>query len=247
MKKPPKTARPLGVRGHQKRSYLVASHKNGGEMFVESKHEHTTMLALDVDPRTRSIHPQPFTVRLDLEKIFPTRTEAIQAEPRRRIQAVKGPHEEWIYTPDFLVELTSPIPLVVEPKSSREIAKIGSALERRGRVLNNLGYRFLVVSSAEVEQEGLHRNLATMRDAMQYRRDNDTTQLFKHLAEIVTRHHTAFSLGAIFTQVPHEAIYLALISGVFACDLRAGPISVNTKLWPAHGDLSHLQLLNLET
>lgn len=170
MKKDSTMARPLGVRGHQRPSYLVASHKENGEMFVENGHESTTRLALDVDPRTRGIVSQPFTVRLDLQQAFPTRSEALKAEPRERMKLVSGEaREERVYTPDFLVTLTHPTPLVVESKSSTEIEKISAALARRERVLNNLGYRYLVVSSTELEHQGLHSNLVHMRDAMQFR------------------------------------------------------------------------------
>jgi hypothetical protein len=52
--------------------------------FVESAEESTTMLALEVDPRVVGIDPQPFTVRLDLSRVFATRSEAARDEPRAR-------------------------------------------------------------------------------------------------------------------------------------------------------------------
>jgi hypothetical protein len=240
-------ARPLGVRGHQKRSYLVASYKTQGEMFVETGDEHATMLALDIDPRTRHIVPQPFTLRLDLQKVFPTRREAVKAEPRVRLKAVSDvPVEERVYTPDFLVTLTSPTPLVVESKSSIEIAMITAALARRGLVLNNLGYRYLVVSSTEVEHQGLHTNLVLMRDAMQFRSENETQPILDGLIKLVANRHAPFPLGEIRGQTTDLAIYLGLIAGVIGCDLRSGRLGIKTLLWQAHGELTHLQLLNLE-
>ena len=240
-------ARPLGVRGHQKRSNLVASYKMGGEMFVESANESTTMLMLDVDPRVLSITPQAFTVRLDLEQKFPTRVEALRAEPRPSLRSVgRMATDERIYTPDFGVGLTSPVPLVVESKFSIEIEKITSALARRERVLNNLGYRYLVVSSTAVEHIGLHSNLVHMRDTMKYRRQNDTRSLLTALMDQVASRRDSFLLGEIKGKVPDVGIYLGLISGVIGCDLRSGNLGVNTLLWPAHGDLAHLQLLEVE-
>lgn len=240
-------ARPLGVRGHQKRSFLVASHKADREMFVENGNEHTTMLALDVDPRTRDIVPQPFTVRLDLQKLYPTRSEALKAEPKGRLKLVSGePREERVYTPDFLVTLADPTPLVVEAKSSTEIAKISEELARRGLVLNNLGYRYLVVSSTELEHTGLHRNLAHMRDAMKFRTMNDTQSLMQGFAQLIADRHDPFLYGEIRNQTSDLALYLGLISGMVGCDLRGGHFSVNSQIWQAHGDLTHLQLLKLE-
>ena len=240
-------ARPLGVRGHQRPSYLVASHKENGAMFVENGHESTTMLALDVDPRTRGIVSQPFTVRLDLQKVYPTRSEALKAKPSRLIKALSGePTEERVYTPDFLVTLVHPTPLVVESKSSVEIAKISAALARRERVLNHLGYRYLVVSSTELEHKGLHSNLAYMRDAMKFRSKNQTQALMDELTELVKGRHAPFPFGDIRDQTSDLALYLGLVSGVIGCDLRSGYFSVNTTIWQANGDLAHLKLLNLE-
>jgi hypothetical protein len=240
-------ARPLGVRGHQKRSYLVASHKAGSEMFVESGDEHTIVLAVDVDPRSRNIVPQPFTIRLDLQKVFPTRREALKAEPRVRLKTVSDePVEERVYTPDFLVQLTNPTPLVIESKSSIEIAKISAALARRELVLNNLGYRYLVVSSADVAYRGLHSNLVNLRDAMQFRSKNETRSILDGLIKLVASRSDPFAFGEIRRQTTDLALYLGLISGVIGCDLRGGHLGVNTIIWQAHGDLAHLQLLNLE-
>lgn len=242
-----KMARPLGVRGHQKRSHLVASYKAGGEMFVESFDESTTMLALEVDPRVVSITSQPFTLRLDLEKIFSTKSEAIKATPRARLQRVDGePPQERLYTPDFLVGLTSPLPLVVESKSAIEVERIGDTLARRGQVLNSLGFHYLVVPSTAVEHRGLHANLTHMRDAMKYRRDNDVGALPHDLMKLVANRQGQFLLGELKGAVSEVCIYLGLLSGVIACDMRSGNFSVNTVLWQAHGDLAHLQILPLE-
>jgi hypothetical protein len=205
------------------------------------------MLALDIDPRTRSITPQPFTVRLDLEKVFSKRTDAVKAAPRARLQRVEGELPlERIYTPDFLVELVSGVPLVVEAKSAAEVQRIGTALARRGSVLNALGFRYLVVASTEVDDRGLHSNLVHMRDAMKYQRDNNSQPLVDRLVELVADNHAPFPLGEIKGKVPDICIYLGLILGVVGCDLRTGNLGVDTVLWLAHGDLAHLQLLRLE-
>ena len=241
-------ARPLGVRGHQKRSFLVACSKANGEIFVESLDEATTMLALDIDPRVRSITPQPFTVRLDLEESFSTRSEAIRATPApQRVVAVNGqPSLELIYTPDFVVELATPVRLVVESKSTREIENIGDALARRGRILNSLGFRYLVVPSTELDHRGLHANLSLLRDTTKYQRENDTVSMRSELHDLLSSRSGPFLLGEIRGHVHDLGIYLGLISGAIACDLRSGRLGVDTRLWLSHGDLGHLQLLALE-
>ena len=240
-----KMARPLGVRGQQKRSFLVASFKADREMFVESSCEHTTLLALDVDPRTVSILTQPFTVRLDIEKIFPTQSEARRHRSGCRNVKPSDFSEEIIYTPDFEVGLTDPPCLVVESKDGDEIARISAALKRREQILNNLGYRFLVVSNTEIEHKGLHNNLVNLRDAMKYRRKTDVAALLEDLTKEIKNRQSPFAFGEIRHHVSDLALYLGLIEGVIACDLRSGHFSDRTIIWPAFGDLTHLKLLRL--
>jgi hypothetical protein len=156
------------------------------------------------------------------------------------------PHEERVYTPDFFVEITHQTPLVVESKSSRNIEDIAGALERRARVLNTLGYRYLVVLDTDVNHKGLHVNLVNLRDAKKFRQNNDTKLLLDGLNELASRLVGRFALGEIKGRVSDLSIYLGLISGVIGCDLRSGHLGVMTELWQADGDLSHLQLLNLE-
>lgn len=240
-------ARPLGVRGHQKRSHLVASHKAGGAAFVESPDESSTMLALEIDPRVVSITAQPFTLRLDLTRVFPTRSEAVRAEPRVRLSPVEGDAQlERIYTPDFLAELTTGQPWILESKSATEVQKIAPALARRGSVLNELGFHYLVVPSTDVADRGLHVNLVYLRDAMKYRRDNDVTALLDELVGAVDTKQDEFVWAELKGVVPDLSMYLGLVTGVIACDLRSGHLCVRTVLRKSYGDLAHLQLLKLE-
>lgn len=244
---PKRGSRPLGVRGHQKRSHLVASQKAGGAIFVESAHESTTLLALEIDPRVVRITAQPFTVRLDLARVYPTRAEAIGAEPRSRPLLVEGQAPlERIYTPDFLVDLATHQSWVIESKSASEIPNIGPALARRRDVLGHLGYRYLVVSSTEVAHRGLHVNLVNLRDAMKYRRDNDATVPLNQLTGALEGKPEEFVLAELKGFVSDLSIYLGLISGVIACDLRAGHFGIRTVLRKSYGDLANLQLLQLE-
>ncbi len=240
-------ARPLGVRGHKKSSQLIGSNKGPKYVPVDGPNEGTALLAMDIDPRTKRITPQPFTARLDIEKIFKSRSEAVTFMPRGRVIRKDGVEQlERVYTPDFLVELAMPVPLVVEVKSNCEVDKLTDSLDRRRRVLNNLGYNYLVVKNSEFEYEGLHTNLVNLRDSVRYRNTNDVIAQVANLGSVISKQNGSFSLGSIRALVSDLTIYLGLVAGVIACDLRAGPFSVNTALWHAYGDLSHLQLLNLD-
>ena len=237
-------ARPLGVRGYQKRRFTKASVTMGQELHVESVNEGCTLLALDVDPRVKRIKTQPFTLRLDLEHIFKDKKCALAAYPS--IGAKDRQMElEMVYTPDFLVEAGRDVPLVVECKPSDEIHKIKTAVERRGEVLNKLGYHFMTVSELDIGFDGLLGNLVRMRDAINYQRKNDTRSEMTDLTQLLGERSDLFPLSDIRGQVSDLAINLGLAFGVLACDLRKGALGVKTVVWRAEGDLSHLQLLNL--
>ena len=217
-------ARRLGVRGHQKRSMLIASHKAGGAIFVESMNEATILLALDVDPRIRTIAAQPFTLRMDLEKLFATRTEAFQHAPRARDEE---PSFEVIYTPDFLVKLASPTPLVIEAKSKKAMSSLDDTIRHRTSVLESLGYHYQVVSSAQVDAPGLHGNLVRLRDSMQFCQTNDAAICLDDIQACLHEQPEEFTLGGIRGKTPDVNIYLAILTGALACDLRSGSFSVD--------------------
>lgn len=242
-----KMARPLGVRGHQKRSHLIGGQKVGGAAFVETTGEVVTLLCLEVDPRVKSVATQPFTLRLDIEQVFTTRSEAVRAEPRQRPAPVNGEVPlERIYTPDFAAELVSGEPWVIESKSTQEVSRAAAELLRRSGVLHRLGFHFLVVPSEDLQFRGLHANLVHLRDAMRLQQQGRAGALMGQVDEVVAEQPEEFSLAAIKTALPPTAIYLGIANGLIACDLKSGNLGVTTKLWKAYGDLSHLQLLKLE-
>jgi hypothetical protein len=85
-----------------------------------------------------------------------------------------------------------------------------------------------------------------MRDAMQYRSKNETQTLLVGLNKLLANRRDPFPFGEIRGQASDLALYLGLITGLIGCNLRGGHLGVNTMIWQAHGDLAHLQLLNLE-
>jgi hypothetical protein len=239
---PPPMARPLGVRGHQNPSNLTASITMGHGLFVESPLERSVLRALDVDPRTTYIAAQPFTVRLDIPAVFADRKTALQADPH--LAYADG--LELIYTPDFEVKDRGQVPLVIEVKQKDELKTLESVLTRRRLILKRLGYRFLVVTDGDVGQTGLDRNLVFVRDALKALRHGDAQAHLDELLQVIAGIQEPFRIGSIRQTVPDFAIHLGVATGAIALDLRAGALSMETIAWPAHGDLQHLQLLNLE-
>lgn len=239
-------ARPLGVRGYQKRSYTIGTYKMNDALSVETSNEGPTAIALDIDPRTVALYAQPLTFRLDLERVFDTKAEARKAEPRIKSGSVSESGLECCYTPDFLVHLGEPVDLIVESKDDKEIEKLTDVLERRKQILSSLGYRYLVVRNSTFAVKGLHQNIVDVRDALQRLSKRDCKAQLAAMEEVVAGFSDSFALGEIWDLVqPISDIHKAVATGLVAYDLRSGKLTRDTEVWPAYGDLTHLQLLPL--
>ncbi len=141
----------------------------------------------------------------------------------------------------------TPTPLVVECKTGFQAKKLQVELIRRGQILSNLGYRYQVISTEQLDYKGLHVNLVNLRDAIHYPPNEEIKQGYLcALERFASRRNGPFLASEIRRIVPDQVLYLGLAYGVIACDLRSGHISNDTIVWMAYGDLAHLQLLNLE-
>lgn len=240
-------ARALGQRGHQKRSLLVPSFKMGRELRVESPLEALTVHALDIHPWVKSIHPQPFTLRLDLLQVFATKSQALAAAPRVPPKADREqPDDVYVYTPDFLVPTTRHPELVLESKTMKQLALLpAGTVEQWRSALAAVGYRFAVVTDDDLDALGLKYNLVCIRDAMRQVHLQGAGVL-EPLMQIVQSWQGPLCVEALQQLIAPHVILMGIATGVLGCDLRAGVLAPSTVLWPAAGDLSHLQVLPLE-
>ncbi len=243
----PDMARALAKRGHDKPGFVVASITMNQELRVETVLERKTLIALDVDPRVKYVAPQPFSVRLDIPAIFPTRREALAAQAPVRRYGDPDDGLECVYTPDFLVEEAHPVGLLVESKVLKKSDRMEEALGRRRSVLERLGYRLIHVSEHDVgEKSTLVTNLVQMRDAMKFLREREEESQLQigALQHAVRDLRGPVPLSQIRSVGTDLTIQLGLACGVIACDLRLAALSNDTIVWPAFGDLAHLQILN---
>jgi hypothetical protein len=243
----PEMARALGIRGQQKRSFMVGSVTMGHELRVETGLEMLIARVLDIDPRTKGIRPQPFTLRLDLLEVFPSKEQALGAEPAVPPREERDhPDDVYIYTPDFLVEGSTGREVVLEGKPEAELQRIPETVEQWKAALCKVGYAFDCVTDAQVCFPGLAYNAAGIRDALHHLQINARPTELDQLSRVVGGECSPFQLGQLLAHFSSAVIYMAIATGVLACDLRAGVLAPSTLVRPAGGDLSHLQLLPLE-
>lgn len=240
-------ARPLGLKGHQKRTELVPSITMEHELRVESPLEGLTARALDIDPRVTLIRPQPFTLRLDLLEVFPTKKEALAAYPPvPRRDEREEPDDVYVYTPDLLAAATAS-EVVLECKTAQELACLpDTTVEQWSAALAAVGYPFQIIVDTDIDAPGLEENLIRVRDAMRALSVQGPSVLAP-LLQVLGSWQGQLTVAALEqTGIQQSTILMGIAGGALGCDLRAGPLGPMTVLWPTHGDLQHLQILTLK-
>ena len=237
----PKLARELGRRGYQRPSLLMPCSTTGQVLRVESRLERLIAVALDVDPRVTGIAAQPFTIRLDAAQVYETQEQARASVSDLPIERRKG----LVYTPDFWLELAGGAHVIVECKPKEKLLQLSADFDRIRSVLEGMGLRFLVITEEHVGYPSLEGNLIRIRDADKRFRMRDANFDFSWI-ETLTESSEQISLGEVLEVSDHETMLAAIATGVITVDLRAGPLSKWTPAMRSYGDLSHLQILDLE-
>jgi hypothetical protein len=225
-------ARTVHKRGLQKKVHRQSCTKAAGIVDTEALGESIILVAGEVDPRVQWITPQPVTFDLNTGEFYPTKAALFEALQGKR-------YKPWIYTPDFLFELTSGQKVFVEGKHTRWLQSSETFGSVR-RAMFELGHRLSVVTEREFSR-ALHRNLRILRALQDRTLDPAKHSLLKSAAQ------DQFSAGAArrlfgFTQTE---ICTSLLEGFLKTDLARTPLSDRTKLSRANGDVTHLQVLPL--
>lgn len=237
-------ARILGrISGRQ--AVFYDSRKAGGILALESAGERVIAQLAELDPRVKSISPQPYALDVITGKVFMTRRDLEDArKARSSIDALRRD-----YTPDLLLVLLDGRRIIVEVKDPRHplhdeyLAKLTIAQ----RLLAMRGEHFLLIPLQYAESAALVHNAELLARA-----------LFQPLAPSVIRavsEKIDTLLGgnqmALRDLMPALGLTLreapALITaGVLAADLAHFVLNGRALVRAANGSLSHLELLPLE-
>lgn len=236
-------ARPLGrISGRPAAFYF--SRKAGGILALESAGERVIAQLAELDPRVKSISPQPFALDVITGKVFKTRRELEDARKTRwKIDALRRD-----YTPDLLLVLHDGTRLIVEVKDPRYLPRddYREKLETAQRLIKMRGERFLLIPLQYEETSAIVRNAELLAQAL-------FTPLASDLICAVSEKVAALladAPAALRDLMPALGLTLrdapALItSGVLGADLAGGALNGRTLVRAAHGSLSHLELLPL--
>ncbi|MDM0046799.1 hypothetical protein QTH91_20070 [Variovorax dokdonensis] len=239
-------ARPLGKKGHHKGSFLRASVKMGHELYLESKLESIVALALDVDPGVRAFFAQPFCINLLTQDVYPSKRAAVASLRLQGLRSeLRDEESELLYTPDLLVEFCCPPKLLIEVKGAAQLDRFQAQMKTRIAAAQSAGYRMIVVTDEHVGHKGLEANLVAIRDATYALRKQGSSTQMQQLQDAAEYIGGRFELQQLRSRFTDGVLLMGIASGVLGCDVRAGKFARNSQGWPAHGDLSHLQVLNL--
>jgi hypothetical protein len=117
---------------------------------VESSLEGDAVFAARLDPRVQSVVPQPCAYELNTGTRFDTRNELVEWAKSEGLKPS-------IYTPDFLITLTSGEALILETRHTRFLAQSGEKLFLAQRHLRSIGLRF-VLATEETLTPAIGRN-----------------------------------------------------------------------------------------
>lgn len=237
-------ARVLGrITGRQ--AVFYSSRKAGGILALESASERVIAQLAELDPRVKSISPQPFALDVITGKVFKTRRELEDARmTRSKIDAARRD-----YTPDLLLVLHDGTRLIVEVKDPRHLPRdeYREKLETARRMITMRGERFLLIPLQYDETAPLVRNAELLAQALF---TPPSSNLIRAVSEKVAALR-ADTPAALRDLVPALGLTLrdvpALITtGVLEADLAGRVLDGRTLVGAAHGSLSHLELLPLD-
>ena len=218
--------------------------KSLGICPAESPLEKVIGQLASLDPRVRTVRPQPFTVDVISGQFFHTRQDLL-AHRKTREKSESRLRE---YTPDFGFDLIDGRRIIVEVKDHRFVC--GQAywdkVEKAKRMLLANGYRFQVIFM-EYEPGAPLINNADLLTAfrLNFKKTITHAQLAVIEADVgdsvSSLGHVAELAGLTLREAP-----VLVMQGIVSADIAAGPLGSRTPVRLAYGDLYHLSVLNFE-
>lgn len=226
-------------------SSLYASDKADGISAPDSPLERTVGQLASLDPRVESIKCQPFTVDVVSGRLLHTRDELVAHRKTREKSDVKLRE----YTPDLLIRLMSGTRLVVEVKDERFMSDDAywAKVRKAEVILRTNGYEFLVITMVYEPSHPLVQNAdLLMAFSKNYRGDISSGQIgiLEQMLE-----GQSLELGEVCLRLNlslRESPAL-LLYGHICTDLKASRLCAKSLAQLAYGDLSHLELLPLDS
>lgn len=223
-----------------KAKFGTYSDKACGHLTVESEAERFVAHLLSIDPRVISFVPQPFCVDLAQGRILFTKADIyaakLHASNERRTR---------FYTPDFALDWENGLHHCLEVKSEGFEGDdlYWSKLEGAAPVVAANGYPLSVLVFPADAAHPIRRNAGLLKQAQHLRGTHLSDEL---IGDVTLRCEDGpvrlRELCADLNMEPGR-VPLLLVAGVLKGDLAGQVLDGNFELSLAHGDLTHLCLM----
>lgn len=230
-------ARDVSRRTHRGRRALVLKSEKcaGGDLRVETALERDIALMLDIDPRVKELSAQPFTLELQSNTLLPSRKD-------NQLRPGSAPR---FYTPDFLCQLHDGRRVAIDAKHSRFIEQFDIKRDEIENCLRQHGIAFMVIPetavSPSVMQAVSHLHLLRAGYLASYRavaEEELSATLDACPSWLAVELSSRLASGRV-------GVLVGLLAGLLTADFSTPLFSPSSEVHAAHGDLSHLQLLEV--
>lgn len=221
------------------------SRKAGGILALESAGERIIAQLAELDPRVKSISPQPFALNVTTGKVFTTRQDLEDARKARvSVNALRRD-----YTPDLLLVLHDGRRIIIEVKDPRHALRdeYREKLDTARRMLAMRGEHFLLIPLQYAESAPLVHNTELLALALAHPLAPDVTRaVSEQIKTLLDGNQMALrDLMPALDLTLREAPAL-ITAGVLGADLARFVLNGRALVHAANGSLSHLELLPLE-
>lgn len=224
--------------------HFASSQKGGGIIAMESLGEKAFSRVAAIDPRVRAIFAQPLTIDVVTGEFLETKEALAAARALRPAGSVKVRE----YTPDFKLILVDGRIVFVEVKDETATYDEGyeRKLEAASRLCRQRGYLFMVVFLPKQACSPLLHNANLLSRA--YMRIEDLTAegvMPDAFDPEVGAEPLTLSKVAEMVGLPFRDSFTLLAAGLIGADLAQEVLGPRTEVWPAYGELTHLELIPL--
>lgn len=223
-----------------KAKFGTYSDKATGNLTVESEAERVVAHLLSIDPRVTAFTPQPFCVDLAQGQLLFTRDDIYSAK-----RFASNERRTRFYTPDFSLEWENGLhhALEVKAKGFEGDDEYLAKLEQAGLILAANGYPLSVLVCPTDTAHAIRTNARVLKQALHQLATHLTDELIGYVTLRCESGPVSVRTLCADLAISPGLIPVLVVAGVLKGDLAGHVLNGDFELTLAHGDLTHLSLL----
>jgi hypothetical protein len=228
-------------KGFGKATVLTHGLKADGGLALEGNSERLVAHMLNLDPEVVAYRAQPFAIELITGSIAHNEDE----KDALRARAKRNGCNTVFYTPDFGVTWACGVQAAIEVKLDEYVgdAEYQRKLKLAETLLLNQGCEFLQLVMPRDWRHPLRTNLPLLHQASMRHDLWPEPEIADQILELQNAGAETMGDYLLGLQLDSRMSPLLLVSGFIEADIVSQALCFATPAAPAHGDLSHLQLV----